>query len=53
MPQYEREQRTIRLPTEEQITKLIASAGKILGLKLWLMKETGLRPIEIHNLNGV
>jgi integrase len=39
-----------KLPTEEQLTKLIAAAGKTLSLKLWLSKETGIRPTELHAL---
>jgi integrase len=50
MPHYQPQPRVQRLPTEEQINKLIAAAGKILSLKLWLSKETGMRPIEIHAL---
>lgn len=50
MPSYQREEKMPKLPTEQQLQKLIAAAGKILALKLWLSKETGIRPIELHNL---
>jgi len=39
-----------KLPTEEQLNKLIACGGPILSLKLWLSKETGMRPTEVHSL---
>ena len=50
MPTYNREEKMPKLPTEEQLNKLIAGAGKTLSLKLWISKETGLRPIELQNL---
>lgn len=50
MPQYDPEEKMPRLPTEEQLKKLIYGAGKILSLKLWLSKETGLRPVELQAL---
>jgi integrase len=50
MPLYLPEAKTIKIPTNEKIAKLIASAGKVLSIKLTLSKETGLRPIELCNL---
>lgn len=50
MPQYTREEKMPKLPTEKQINTLIAGSGKTLSLKLWLSKETGLRPVELHAL---
>lgn len=50
MPTYTREEKMPNIPTEEQLNKLIAGAGKTLSLKLWLSKESGLRPVEVHNL---
>lgn len=50
MPIYKPEEKMPKLPTEEQLIKLIAAAGKTLSLKLWISKETGIRPVELHNL---
>jgi len=50
MPKYKTQAKVIRIPTTEQIQMLIASAGKTTSLKLTISKETGLRPIELHNL---
>jgi integrase len=50
MPLYAPEAKTIKIPTKEKIEMLIASAGKILSIKLTISKETGLRPIELCNL---
>lgn len=52
MPSYQREEKMPKLPTEEQLNKLIFGAGKTLSLKLRLSKDTGLRPVEIHNLKA-
>jgi integrase len=49
-PTYEREEKMPKLPTEEQLNKLIAAAKGTLSLKLWISKETGMRPVEILNL---
>jgi integrase len=40
----------IRIPTEEKINMIIANSGKTLATKLTLSKETGLRPVEVHDL---
>jgi len=50
MPKYREEAKNIALPTREKIQMLIASAGKLLGLKLQLSMETGLRPVELARL---
>jgi integrase len=50
MPSYMPAEKMPKLPTEEQLNKLITGSGKTLSLKLWLAKETGLRPIELCNL---
>jgi len=50
MPLYKLATKIRRIPTTENIEKLIARAGKTLSLKLRISKETGLRPIEIHML---
>jgi len=50
MPLYKTEAKMIKIPTNEKLEMLIASAGRILSIKLTISKETGLRPIELHNL---
>lgn len=50
MPKYRPEAKNIALPTKEKIQMLIASAGKLLGMKLQLSMETGLRPVELVRL---
>jgi integrase len=50
MPLYKTEEKTIKIPTSEKLEMLIASSGRILSIKLTISKETGLRPIELHNL---
>jgi integrase len=50
MPLYKTEAKTIKIPTTAKLDMLIAKAGRILSIKLTISKETGLRPIELHNL---
>jgi integrase len=50
MPIYTQEAKAIKIPTSEKLEMLIASAGRILSIKLTISKETGLRPVELHNL---
>lgn len=50
MPLYRPEAKNIALPTREKIQMLIANSGKLLGMKLQLSMETGLRPVELTRL---
>ena len=50
MPKYKAQAKMPKLPTEQQLLKLIYASGKTLSLKLWLSKETGLRPTELQDL---
>jgi integrase len=50
MPKYKPEAKNIALPTREKIQMLIANSGKLLGMKLQLSMETGLRPVELTRL---
>jgi integrase len=50
MPKYRQPAKNITLPTRERIQMLIADAGKLLGTKLTVSMETGLRPIELTRL---
>jgi len=49
-PIYYEQAKQIKIPTKEKLEMFIASAGKTLGTKLQLSMETGLRPVELHNL---
>ena len=49
-PKYHQNSKQPKIPTDERVNQIIAAAGKILGTKLQLSKETGLRPIELCNL---
>jgi len=50
MPLYKTEAKIRRIPTTENIERLIAGANRTTALKLKISKETGLRPIELCNL---
>lgn len=50
IPTYTRQNKPIKIPTQEKLQMLIASTGPILSAKLQISKETGIRPIELHNL---
>jgi integrase len=50
MPLYKTDAKMIKIPTTAKLDMLIAHAGRILSIKLSISKETGLRPIELHNL---
>jgi integrase len=49
-PIYKRLEKMPKLPSTKQIDALISGAGKTLSLKLWMIKETGARPCELHDL---
>ena len=50
MPKYKIEAKRRKIPTTEKIEMLIARASPTLSLKLTISKETGVRPVELHNL---
>lgn len=50
MPLYKTEAQAIKIPTTQNIERLIASSGRVLSIKLTTSKETGLRPIELCRL---
>jgi integrase len=52
MPKYTSEARNIPLPTKEKLMILVTNAGRILGTKLQLSMETGLRPVELVRLRA-
>jgi len=47
-PLYERDDQPPYVPTEEEINILIADAGKKYSLLLSIIKDTGMRPIEVE-----
>jgi len=49
-PHYPRQNKPIKIPTLEKVKMIIAESGKTMATKLTLSLETGLRPIELHNL---
>jgi integrase/recombinase XerD len=51
-PLYRQEAKHIRIPTREKLGKFISNAGMTLSIKLQISMETGLRPIELHNLKA-
>ncbi|MCJ7430939.1 site-specific integrase [Candidatus Bathyarchaeota archaeon] len=50
MPLYKPEAKAIKIPTTQKLEMLIAYARKTMSIKLSISMETGLRPIELHNL---
>ncbi len=52
IPFYQATNKAIKLPTKEKLLTFITNASRRLATKLTLSMETGLRPIEIHNLKA-
>jgi integrase len=50
MPLCKPEAKAIKIPTTQKLEMLIAYARRTMSIKLSISKETGLRPIELHNL---
>ena len=50
MPKYTPEAKTIKIPTKEKLEMIIASAGRVMSIKLSISKDCGLRPIELCQL---
>ncbi len=49
-PVYKRSQRLPSIPTSEQVNKIIAGSGKKYALVFSVLRDTGLRPAELHRL---
>jgi len=49
-PIYKRRQRLPSVPTTEQVNKIIAHAGRKYALVFSILRDTGLRPIELRRL---
>ena len=47
---YEEQTKEIRCPTHEKLQMIIATASKLMSLKLTISMETGLRPVEMFML---
>jgi len=50
---YTPEPTTIQPPTQEKVTMLVASAKGILSVKIDIISQTGLRPVEIQGEKGL
>lgn len=48
---YQKQSKLVNPPTTEQLQSLISASRYPLSLKLWVLMETGLRKIELCNLN--
>ena len=49
-PFYKRDERIPNVPTTEQVNKIIAHAGKKYQLIFSILRDTGLRPVELERL---
>jgi len=49
-PFYRRSKRLPCVPTEEQVNRIIAHSGRKYGLVFSVLRDTGLRPCELHRL---
>jgi integrase len=49
-PFYKRPRRLPNVPTTEQVNKIIARAGRKYSMVFSILRDTGLRPIELHRL---
>jgi integrase len=49
-PIYKRSRRLPNVPTTEQVNKIIAHAGRKYSMIFSILRDTGLRPIELHRL---
>lgn len=47
-PRYQRDDRPPYVPTEEEIEILIANVGKKSAIALSILRDTGMRSIELH-----
>ncbi len=49
-PVYKRSRRLPNIPSTEQVNKIIAHAGRKYSMIFSVLRDTGLRPIELHKL---
>jgi len=49
-PIYKRSRRLPNVPTTEQVNKIIAHAGRKYSMIFSVLRDTGLRPVELHRL---
>lgn len=49
-PVYKRSRRLPNVPTTEQVNKIIARSGRKYSMIFSVLRDTGLRPIELHRL---
>jgi integrase len=50
-PKYRRQDPVIKVPTEERLNRIISSCHLKNVLQFTLIKETGIRPVELHRLS--
>ncbi|WNZ28735.1 MAG: hypothetical protein IAX21_08780 [Candidatus Bathyarchaeota archaeon] len=51
-PKYKRSERLLNVPTTEQVNKIIADSGKKYCMIFSILRDTGLRPIELQSVNS-
>ena len=49
-PVYKRSRRLPNVPTTEQVNKIISSSGKKYSMIFSILRDTGVRPVELHRL---
>ena len=49
-PIYKRNERLPNVPSNEQVNKIIANSGRKYSMIFSVLRDTGLRPIELHRL---
>ena len=47
-PVYKRSRRLPNVPTTEQVNKIIAHAGRKYSMIFSILRDTGLRPVELY-----
>jgi integrase len=50
-PIYQRNERLPNVPTTEQVNMIIANSGTKYSMIFSILRDTGLRPVELHRLN--
>jgi len=53
IPKYKRSLRLPNVPTTEQLNKIIAKSGRKYSLVFSILRDAGLRPIELHRLTSM
>jgi hypothetical protein len=48
-PIYKRSERLSNVPSTEQVNKIIANSGRKYSMIFSILRDTGLRPVELHS----